>query len=465
MPPLVRYKYPIIGHTYDYYTNSEEFFKKCREEYGDVFSLYIWGEVKTFVGKEHMQEVLTRDDSFDFTQAFERILPLNAMLKNLIKFENSSNKILKEYVINKLRFYTERMQKCLNSATQKHIGDCDEPKVIHDIYSMMTKIISNPISNIFIGEEESKYEEIISTFSEFTTDAVYILRIPPLLDFIFPGLQYYINSTMLKLGIYNPAVKHQEVLIKHIKKQVTKRLQEKEKYGDSWKRPDDFIQDILENWFDPKNIKYEELADVMCLYIFVSIHTTSNSCTHAIMNLASRPEYAQELYEEQLEVQKEADENGILPFEALNNMKKLDSFVRESLRLSEGVITIPHVTLKDSTFSNGLQVPKGRPVFLYTDDVYRDESLQGPNPKSFEPFRHVDTNSSASKIGKNYVIFGGGKHACPGRQLAVNEIKFFLHNVILRYNLRTESGKIEGPKIVGPMKLPSNSGIIFEKRK
>ena len=44
------------------------------------------------------------------------------------------------------------MQKSLYLATQKYIGDCDEPKVIRNVYVMMTKIISNPIANILIGE-------------------------------------------------------------------------------------------------------------------------------------------------------------------------------------------------------------------------------------------------------------------------------------------------------------------------
>ncbi|PKY49256.1 cytochrome P450 [Rhizophagus irregularis] len=461
MPPLVRYKYPIIGHTYDFLTNSEEFFKQCRKEYGDIFSLYVWGEVRTFIGKEHFQEVLSRDDSF----VFGKQVDLDSIFKHNIKFTNRP-KVLKDYVLNKLKLYTERMQESLNIATQKYIGDCDEPNVIHNIYPMITNIISNPLANIFIGEEESQYEEVIVTFSELTIDTTKLLRIPPILNFIYPGLQAFINNSILSLGIYNPAINHQKVLIKHLKNQFCKRLQEKVKYGDSWKRPDDFIQNIMEEEsFDPNNINYEEIADKLCLLIVVLVHTTANSCTHAIMNLASRPEYMQELYEEQLEVQKEADENGILPFEALNNMKKLDSFIKESFRLSESVATLPHVTTKDYTFSNGLQVPKDHSIYLYVDDIYLDESLQGPNPQSFEPFRHLNTNASASKVSKNYVVFGGGKHACPGRQLAVNEIKFFLHNIILKYNLRTESGKIEGPKMIGTIKLPSNAGIIFEKRK
>ena len=119
----------------------------------------------------------------------------------------------------------------------------------------------------------------------------------------------------------------------------------------------------------------------------------------------------QELFEEQLEVHKEADENGILPFEALNRMKKLDNFIRESFRLTGHTTAFPHIVLKDHTFSNGLQVPKGHKVEIYVDDIYRDESLQGPNPKLFDPSRHANKNISASKIDKNFVLFGGGKHA------------------------------------------------------
>jgi hypothetical protein len=39
-----------------------------------------------------------------------------------------------------------------------------------------------------------------------------------------------------------------------------------------------------------------------------------------------------------------------------------------------------------------------------------------------------------------------------------------MHNVILKYNFRTESGKIEEKKRFGPRSFPSSCGIVFEKR-
>ena len=70
-----------------------------------------------------MHEVLTRDDTFDFGAAFGRLLPTDAIFENLTDFSNVT-KVLKDYIMNKLKLYTERMQQCLYLATQKYIGDC-----------------------------------------------------------------------------------------------------------------------------------------------------------------------------------------------------------------------------------------------------------------------------------------------------------------------------------------------------
>ncbi|PKY48137.1 hypothetical protein RhiirA4_463630 [Rhizophagus irregularis] len=336
MPPLVRYKIPIIGHTYSYTFNSEEFLKQCKKEYGDIFSIYVWGQVRTIVGKEYSQEILSRDDAFNFGKAFFEIIPYDLLLKHIDMGLVNMPKLLKDHIFCKLNFYSERMQKCLHSATQKYIdiNVHDDPKVFNNMYPLINKIISTPVANIFIGEEESKYDEVVTTFAEFTNDLSTLIKIPPFLNFFYPGL---LNRILVSSGLYNPAIKHRNVLIKHIKNQVCKRLKGKAKYGDSWKRPDDLLQDIIEQEnIDLNNVNYPSLADI---------------------------------------------------------------------------------------------------------------------------------NVPASKIGKNFMLFGGGKHACPGRHFAINEIKFFMHNIILKYNICTESGKIEGRKMYGPTAYPSSGVVIIEKRR
>ena len=122
-------------------------------------------------------------------------------------------------------------------------------------------------------------------------DSAKFFIIPPFLDFIYPGLQNYVNRIPLRLGLYDPSANHRQVLTKHIKNQVDKRLKEKQTYGDSWKRPDDLLQDLIEQKnFEINNINYAALVDKIRFYIFATVHTTSRACANAMMDLASRPE-------------------------------------------------------------------------------------------------------------------------------------------------------------------------------
>ena len=111
--------------------------------------------------------------------------------------------------------------------------------------------------------------------------------IPPFLDFIYPGLQNYVNSIPLRLGLCDPSAKHRHVLTKHIKNQVEKRLKEKQTYGDLWKRPDDLLQDLI----DGESVDIATIVDKISSSIFASVHSTSRACSNAMMDLASRPEY------------------------------------------------------------------------------------------------------------------------------------------------------------------------------
>ncbi|CAG8804849.1 5301_t:CDS:1, partial [Gigaspora rosea] len=49
--------------------------------------------------------------------------------------------------------------------------------------------------------------------------------------------------------------------------------------------------------------------------------------------------------------------------------------------------------------------------------------------------------------------------------MAVNQIKMVLHNVILKYNVTTETGKIPPKKYSGPVLNRVYDGLVFERRK
>jgi cytochrome P450 len=56
----------------------------------------------------------------------------------------------------------------------------------------------------------------------------------------------------------------------------------------------------------------------------------------------------------------------------------------------------------------------GRKVVLYADDMLKSKENFGEDAEEFKPFRFVNTKSPATRVDRSYIVFGGGKHACPG---------------------------------------------------
>ncbi|EED83304.1 predicted protein [Postia placenta Mad-698-R] len=57
LPPLVEYKWPILGSTFDFIKDPTAFTVNSYEKYGPVFRVYFRGYVQAVVGKEHVRDI------------------------------------------------------------------------------------------------------------------------------------------------------------------------------------------------------------------------------------------------------------------------------------------------------------------------------------------------------------------------------------------------------------------------
>lgn len=55
-------------------------------------------------------------------------------------------------------------------------------------------------------------------------------------------------------------------------------------------------------------------------------------------------------------------------------------------------------------------------------------------------------NSQFVSVSESSLTFGYGRHACPGRFFAANEIKMILANLLLHYEVRNPDGVTERHK-------------------
>ncbi|KAJ1327027.1 ent-kaurene oxidase [Microdochium nivale] len=163
------------------------------------------------------------------------------------------------------------------------------------------------------------------------------------------------------------------------------------------------------------------------------------------------------------EVRKEAqrvlDENdGIMSTQALQQMKLLDSIMRESQRMNPtGVSKFWRRLVEPLTLKDGTTFPKGSTIAVPHFSVNHDPKYY-PDPYRFNPYRFVDLREGKTEDPLNYankeqyqyisvkpesVGFGYGKHSCPGRFFASAEIKMIVVRMLLDYDIKMPDG-VEG---------------------
>ncbi|KAJ3480750.1 hypothetical protein NLI96_g8125 [Meripilus lineatus] len=230
--------------------------------------------------------------------------------------------------------------------------------------------------------------------------------------------------------------------VKHLKSVIEERYRLIEEHGSNWEgKPNDMLMWLMEE-ATGKEKNVEALVIRILAVNFAAIHTSSMSFGDALFRLASHPEYIAPM---RAEVEAVIASDGWTKL-ALQKMRKVDSFLRECQRV-HGIasIAMSRRAMKDFQFSDGTFIPKGTYLSLpvlstHTDSEYYEE------PNVFNPWRFSDIREEEGERLKHqmvstssqYIAFGHGKHACPGRFFAANELKCMMAHLVLNYDVRME---------------------------
>lgn len=191
---------------------------------------------------------------------------------------------------------------------------------------------------------------------------------------------------------------------------------------------------------DPKYLAHLEVVISLA-----SIHTTQMNAVHVLYDLASRPEEITQLREEIAAV---ASEEGGWKKTSYSKLHKLDSFLRESQRLSPPSILSLHRVMKQShTPRDGSKLPAGSHICMATNAIQNDPEVT-PNPEVFDGLRSYKKRQREGErlmhqfatTEKTVLNFGHGKYACPGRFFASLEIKIILVRLIMDYDFKHPPG-------------------------
>lgn len=168
----------------------------------------------------------------------------------------------------------------------------------------------------------------------------------------------------------------------------------------------DLVSDLVhaKNADDESVLEFPELVACIRALIGGGSETTANGIGGMLLMLATRPEAAKQLRE------------------GLDDSRKVNRFVEESLRLSPPPRALSRVTTRDVEIG-GKAIPKGSQVLIMFASANRDED-QFPDPENFD----IERRNLAQ-----HVTFGAGIHRCVGLSLARMEMAVVAREVARRF--------------------------------
>jgi cytochrome P450 len=181
----------------------------------------------------------------------------------------------------------------------------------------------------------------------------------------------------------------------------------------------------------------EEVVGNAITMVFAGEDTTSNTAAWLLEFLADHPQAAARMAEESQQV---LGERAVLDdYHLLDKLKYIDAATREAMRLKPVAPFMAAEPTQDVVLGD-LAVPEGTVIFLLLRHASEREG-ELAQPERFMPERWLEgAIGQGDDPGRKLFPFGGGPRFCPGRYLAMAEIKMAMSMLVRNFALERVPG-------------------------
>ncbi|RYP50585.1 hypothetical protein DL768_003930 [Monosporascus sp. mg162] len=305
------------------------------------------------------------------------------------------------------------------------------------------RVISRASQRILIGLPLSRDETLLETSRQYANS---LLVGGAIINCFPPALRWFAAPLVALRARY-----FQSRFVKMLVPVVEERIRRWEADKDGG--PDDFLQWMIPicakegaDQLDATRIALR-LVSLLTPLIFAVCYVFAH-CVLDIHGGPARADVLASLEEECARVS--AQHTGITTSESVNALFRIDSALRESMRVSDVAVTnlFRDVTAGEVDVGNGLRVGPGVRMVFPTQDVHLDPDNY-KDPRQYDafrfsrPFEDVKENNRERELitttTPTFLPFGYGRHACPGRWFAAQLMKQALAYIVLNYDLELVS--------------------------
>ncbi|PKS11658.1 hypothetical protein jhhlp_001809 [Lomentospora prolificans] len=317
----------------------------------------------------------------------------------------------------------------------------------------------------FVGPSINRQEQWMDTSINFAVHVfVAVVKLQLFPEWLRPLGQYFVSEIRAISRDLATARKLLEPVIRE-------RLRDLDMPGYE-KPPDDLIQWLIEALPEADKTDIAAQTQLQLILSAASIHTTNNLLTDCMYDLAARPEVQDMLREEAYQVLEV--EQGWARKDSMAKLKKMDSFMKEVQRLSGNITSFIRKVIQPIDLSDGTHLPAGTKLLAPQAGFSRDPRFF-PDPETFDALRFYKLRQQSDEdanrwqftsINDTNMNFGAGRHACPGRFFAGNEVKMALAYFLLNYDIKLKEGETRPkPMMVVMSKAPDpNVELLFRRR-
>ncbi|KAF5862138.1 hypothetical protein ETB97_012123 [Aspergillus alliaceus] len=141
----------------------------------------------------------------------------------------------------------------------------------------------------------------------------------------------------------------------------------------------------------------------------------------------------------------------------------LDSFIREVLR-TKGDCWGPVRQTTGPVRIGPYVLPKDAMCIVLISRAHQHPDNYGSVGTVFDGFQWEKKGRPAMQGSADFLTFGLGRWACPGRQLAIHEIKILLYMFFSKFDVKVKEGSFRVTDTINTTSVPPEATLLLWKR-